>query len=42
MLYIFLYSYQKNRAFGCILYALATGKPPFESQNVQETLLKIK
>ncbi len=29
-------------SFGCILYALVTGHPPFESDSVQETLKKVK
>ena len=29
-------------AFGCILYALATGNPPFEGRTVKETLQKIQ
>ena len=29
-------------SFGCILYALITGKPPFESQSVNETLKKVQ
>lgn len=29
-------------AFGCILYGMVVGHPPFESSSVQETLNKIK
>ena len=29
-------------SFGCILFALVTGKPPFESSTIQETLKKVK
>ena len=29
-------------SFGCIIYALIVGKPPFEQMSVQETLKKVK
>jgi polo-like kinase 1 len=29
-------------SFGCILYALVTGKPPFEKESIQETLKNVK
>ena len=29
-------------SFGCIIYAVIVGKPPFEQMSVQETLKKVK
>ena len=29
-------------AFGCILYAMATGSPPFEGRSIKETLMKVQ